>query len=156
MKQILSLAATLTAFWLSVTVRVAGLPAVTTGAAMMVVSFGIDPRLSRLITDAPFTIIVSGGSAFIPAGRLNESVVLLDAAVVVIVAPGYKMSLPSAGHKFAPDEAFCAMKESDIFSKSNPSLSNASPSVPPNVLETVPVEVHLLAAFKLLKRLLKR
>jgi hypothetical protein len=57
---------------------------------------------------------------------LNESEVLLDAAVVVIVAPGYKISLKSAGHKFGCVLAFCAMNESDIFSKSNASLSKAS------------------------------
>jgi hypothetical protein len=91
-----------------------------------------------------------------PAGRLNESEVVLDAAVVVIVALGYKISLPSAGHKFAAAEAFCAMNESDIVSKSKAFLSKASFSVPPNVLGTALVEVHFPAVFKLPKRLLKR
>ena len=76
-----------------------------------------------------------------------------DAAAAVIVALGYRISFKSPGH--FPAVAFCAMNESDIFNKSNAFLSKASFSDPPNVLGTLPVEVHAPAAAKSLKRLLK-
>src|SRR5277367_3088969 len=100
MKQILSFTLTFTGLD-RLTVKPPGL---RVGGPVTVVSFGIEPRLSRLITDEPFWINKPGAAN--PVAKLND-IELGVAATATIVALGYRISLPSAGH--FPAVAFCAM-----------------------------------------------